>query len=399
MRATRAAVAVFFFGDGLLLGSWASRIPAEQAQTHLTNAELGLALFGSSLGALVAMPLAGRLCERIGSRQVTAAALVLAGASLFGASSAGGLPALGAALFSFGAGFGSVNVAANVQGIALERLYGRSILSSFHAAFSVGGLVGAGLGALAARLSMTPSAHLGALAVLLTIVGLVLGRRLLPPVAADIARTPILVRPPRALIVLGAAAFCTLLAEGSAADWSAPYLSQAVHAPAAIAGLGYAAFSLAMATSRTFGDRLYSRFGPMMLARAGGVVAASGLSAALVAGSEPVALAGFAAMGAGLGVVVPILFRAAAAAPGVSASLGVAAVSTIGWLGFLAGPPAIGFAAGAIGLRGALAIAVVAMVSLVFLAGGARPRDEAPASMSTRPVATPVTSSASAISR
>lgn len=387
MRATRVAVAVFFFGDGLLLGSWASRIPAVQAQTHLTNAGLGLALFGSSLGALVAMPLAGRLCERIGSRRVTVAALVVASASLFGASSAGGLPALGAALFGFGAGFGSVNVAANVQGIALERLYGRSILSSIHAAFSVGGLVGAGLGALAARLSMTPRAHLGALALLLTIVGLVLARRLLPPVAADTARTRTLVRPPRALLVLGAAAFCTLLAEGAAADWSAPYLSQAVHAPAAVAGLGYAAFSLAMATSRTLGDPLHSRFGPVMLARAGGVVAASGLSAALVVGSEPVALVGFAAMGSGLGVVVPLLFRAAASAPGVSASVGVAAVSTIGWLGFLAGPPAIGFAAGAIGLRGALAIVVVAIVSLVFLAGGATPRTgDAPATMSSWPV-------------
>ena len=99
-----------------------------------------------------------------------------------------------------------------------------------------------------------------------------------------------------------------------------------------------------MATSRTLGDRLHSRLGPVTLARAGGVVAASGLSAALIAGSEPVALVGFAAMGAGLGVVVPLLFRAAGSAPGVSASVGVAAVSTIGWLGFLAGPPAIGLA-------------------------------------------------------
>jgi Major Facilitator Superfamily len=383
MRLTRLAVAIFFCSDGLLLGSWASRIPAVQAQAHLTNTELGLALFGSSFGALVAMPVAGRLCERIGSRRVTIAALVVASASLFGASSAGGFPALGAALVGFGVGFGSVNVAANVQGIALERLYGRTILSSFHAAFSVGGLLGAGLGALAARFSMTPRAHLGALALLLTMVGLVLGRRLLPPVA-DTARTRILVRPPRALLVLGAAAFCTLLAEGSAADWSAPFLSQAVHTPAAVAGLGYAAFSLAMATSRTLGDSLYSRFGPLTLARAGGVVAASGLSAAIVVGSEPVALAGFAAMGSGLGVVVPLLFRAAASTPGLPASVGGAAVSTIGWLGFLAGPPAIGFAAGAVGLRAALAIVVVAIVSLVFLAGGVKPRTgDSPASMSS----------------
>ena len=384
MRSTRVAVALFFVADGLLLGSWASRIPAVQAQAHITNAGLGLALFGSSLGALVAMPVAGRLCERVGSRRVTVAALVLASASMFGASTAGALPALGVALFGFGAGFGSINVAANAQGVALERLYGRSILSSFHAAFSVGGLAGAASGAIAARFSLTPRVQLGALAFLLTVIGLVVGRRLLPPFAADSARTRILARPPRALLVLGAAAFCTLLAEGAAADWSAPYLSQAAGAPAAVAGLGYAAFSLAMATSRTLGDPLHRRFGSVTLARAGGVVAASGLAAALVAGSEPIALAGFAVMGSGLGVVVPLLFRAAASAPGVPASIGVAAVSTIGWLGFLAGPPAIGFAAGAIGLRGALVLVVVAIVTLVFLARDVVPRASG-ASPSPRP--------------
>lgn len=374
MRSTRFAIALFFVADGLLLGSWASRIPAVQAQAHITNAGLGVALFASSLGALLAMPVAGRLCERVGSRRVTVAALLVASASLFGAANARGLPGLFAALFGFGAGFGSINVAANAQGVALERLRGRSILSSFHAAFSIGGLAGAGLGALAARFSVTPRVHLGALAILVTIAGLALGRRLLPPIAADTERTRRLVRPPRALLFLGAAAFCTLLAEGAAADWSAPYLSQAVRAPAAVAGLGYAAFSLAMAISRALGDRLHLRLGPVTLARAGGVVAASGLSVALLAGSAPVALAGFAVMGCGLGVVVPVLFRAAASAPGVSASIGVAAVSTIGWLGFLAGPPAIGFAAGAIGLRGALVIVVAAIITLVFLAGGVAPR-------------------------
>lgn len=374
MRWTRFAIALFFFADGLMLGSWASRIPAVQAQAHITNAGLGLALFASSLGALIAMPVAGRLCERVGSRPVIVAALVLASASLFGAASAGGAPGLGVALFGFGAGFGSINVAANAQGVALERVYGRAILSSFHAAFSVGGLAGAGAGALAARFSVAPRAQLGALAILLTVVGLVLGRRLLPPVAAATARTRIVVRPPRVLLVLGAAAFCALLAEGAAADWSAPFLSQAVRAPAAVAGLGYAAFSLAMAASRAFGDRLHRRFGPVKLARAGGVVAAFGLGAALVAGSETIALAGFAVMGAGLGVVVPLLFRVAASAAGVPASVGVASVSTIGWLGFLAGPPAIGFAAGAVGLRGALGIVAAAIVGLVLLAGSVAPR-------------------------
>jgi MFS family permease len=376
MRTTRVAISLFFFADGLLLGSWASRIPAVQAQAGLSNTRLGLALFAASLGALGAMPFAGRLCESVGSRRVTVAGLVVMCASLFAAAMAGGITGLSLALLGFGAGFGSVNVAVNAQGIALERAYGRTIFSSFHAAFSVGGMVGAGFGALAVRIGLTPGVHLGALALVLTVAALALGRNLLPPMVRETAPARRLVRPPRVLLLLGAAAFCTLLAEGSAADWSATYLTQSIAQGAAVAGLGYAAFSLAMATSRTLGDRLERRFGAVMLARSGGVVAAAGLGAALITGSAPVALAGFAGMGAGLGVVVPQLFRAAGSTPGISTSVGVASVSTIGWLGFLAGPPAIGFAAGAVGLRAALAIVVVAIVAMVFLAYSAAPRGD-----------------------
>src|SRR2546427_5729194 len=371
MRGTRAAIALFFFGDGLLIGSWAARIPAVQRPAALTTARLGLALFAASVGALAAMPVAGWLCGRIGSGRVTVVALLGGATSLFLASLAGGLGGLAAALFGFGAGFGAINVAANAQGLALERSYGRPILSSFHAAFSSGGLAGAGLGALAAGLGVGPRAHLAAIALLLTVFALTARRRLLAPEFDDPERARTLVRPPRRLLVLGAAAFCTLLAEGAAADWSAVYLSRSLGAAAALAALGYTAFSLAMVVSRTVGDRLNVRVGPVSLVRVGGLLAATGLAAALVNGSTVAALAGFAAMGAGLGVVVPVLFRAAGSTGGVTAGVGVAAVSTIGWLGFLSGPPAIGFAAGAVGLRGALGLVVVATVLLALLSRSA----------------------------
>jgi HAD superfamily hydrolase (TIGR01509 family) len=373
MRGTRVALTAFFLADGLLIGSWAARIPAVQDRADLTNAQLGLALFAASLGALAAMPLAGWLCQRIGSRYVTVAGLLTGAASLFLASLATNLGGLAIALFAFGAAFGAINVSANAQGLALERLYGRSILSSFHAAFSGGGLFGAGLGALAAAIGISPHAHFGALGLALATGGIAGGRWLLPPDADDRGPARTFVRPPRALLVLGAAAFFTLLAEGAAADWSAVYLSQSLGATAAVAALGYTGFSLAMTLSRTVGDRLNGRFGPVTLARGGGLLAASGLTFALVSGSTPAALIGFGAMGAGLGVVVPVLFRAAGSMPGVSASVGVAAVSTLGWLGFLAGPPAIGFAAGSVGLRTALGIVVLATVALALLARSAGP--------------------------
>jgi MFS family permease len=167
-----------------------------------------------------------------------------------------------------------------------------------------------------------------------------------------------------------------MLAEGAAADWSAVYLSHSLGAAAAVAALGYTAFSLAMVVSRTIGDRLNVRVGPVWLVRGGGLLAAAGLAVALVVGSTAAALAGFAAMGAGLGVVVPVIFRAAGSTPGVSPGAALAAVSTIGWSGFLAGPPAIGFAAGAVGLRGALGLVVAATALLALLArsAGARRR-------------------------
>jgi HAD superfamily hydrolase (TIGR01509 family) len=374
MRGARIAITAFFFADGLLVGSWAARIPAVQQQADLTNSELGLALFAASLGALAAMPLAGTLAERIGSRSVAAAALLGGAAAFFLASLAAGLAGLAAALFGFGAAFGALNVAGNAQGLALERLYGRSILSSFHAAFSAGGLAGAGLGAVAAGLDVAPREHFAVLVLALAPVGVWAGRRLLPPDADDPGPTRTLAWPSRALLVLGAAAFFTLLAEGAAIDWSAVYLSESAGAGAAVAALGYTGFSLAMATSRAVGDRLNGRFGPVALARGGGLLAAAGLGLALVTGSTAAGLVGFTAMGAGLGVVVPVLFRAAGSTAGVSASAGVAAVSTLGWLGFLSGPPAIGVAADTVGLRAALGIVVLAVVALAVLARSAEPR-------------------------
>ena len=200
---------------------------------------------------------------------------------------------------------------------------------------------------------------------------------LLPPEADDRVeeRAPrrAFARPPRAILVLGAATFCTMLAEGAAVDWSAVYLSRSFGAAAGVAALAYTAFAFMMMTSRAIGDRLNRRLGPVTLARSGGAVATIGLGLALLIGSVPVAIVGFAAMGAGLGVVIPVLFRAAAATSAVSASAGLAAVSTIGWFGFLAGPPAIGFAASAVGLRAALGIVVLATLTLVALAGNVEP--------------------------
>ena len=323
MRGTRVAITLVFFADGLLIGSWAARIPAVQRHAGLTNTQLGLALFAMSLGALVAMPLAGWLvrADRQPPRHASPALRRRRRVALRSPRSPPVSPGSPRRSLAFGAGFGAVNVSANAQGLALERRYGRPILSSFHAAFSAGGLAGAGARrARGGASASAPRAHFGGVALVARCwCASSAARRLLPPDGGDGPPTPILVRPPRALLVLGAAAFFTLLAEGAAADWSAVYLSHSLGATAAVAALGYTGFSLAMATSRAVGDRLNGRFGPVALARGGGLLAAVRPRArARRSARLPPRSSGFAAMGAGLGVVVPVLFRAAGSTPGVS---------------------------------------------------------------------------------
>jgi hypothetical protein len=367
--AKRVVIGVCFFADGVLLGSWASRVPAVQDHAGLTNPQLGVALFASALGALIAMPVAGRLCDRVGSRIVLTVSLLGTCAALFATSLATGLVLLAAALFAFGAGFGSINVAANAQGLALERMRGRRLLSSLHAAFSAGGLVGAGVGALAAAASVRPLAHFGLVCLVLAVTTLAVRRELLSGGGTSGEPRPRM-RISRALMLLGAAAFCCMLAEGAVADWSAVYLSRSASSGAALAALGYSAFACAMTASRLAGDRISERLDGSTLVGAGGALAAAGLGTALAVGSATAGVLGFVAMGAGLGVVVPVLFRAAGTSAGVSAGVGVATVSTIGWLGFLAGPGAIGFVAGLVGLRTALGV-VVGMTALLALLGRA----------------------------
>jgi MFS family permease len=368
-RRPRIVIGLCFFADGVLLGSWASRVPPVQDHAGLTNPQLGVALFSSALGALIAMPAAGRLCDRIGSRAVLVTALLGTCTALLLTSFATGLPTLAAALFAFGAGFGSINVAANAQGLALERMRRRRILSSLHAAFSAGGLAGAGIGGLAAAAAIKPQLHFAIVCIVLAGTTVAVTPSLLREKRAPTGPRPA-VRIERALLLLGVAAFCCMLAEGAAADWSAVYLSRSAGAGAALAALGYSAFSLAMTASRLAGDRISDRLEPPALVGAGGALAAVGLGGALVLGSATAGVVGFVAMGAGLGVVIPVLFQAAGTSPGVSPGVGVATASTIGWLGFLAGPGAIGFAAGIVGLRTALGIVVGMTLLLAVLARG-----------------------------
>ena len=333
----------------------------------MSDATLGLALAGLAAGALVAMPISGWRASRDGSRRTTlacATAIVIALPVPSLATSAVGL-ILGA--MALGAANGAIDVSMNAHGVEVEQRLGRPILSSLHAGFSAGGLAGAGIGALVAGAGLDVRIHFAAMALLLAVATLVAAPRLLPG-APHPASDRTLALPPRSLWPLGLIAFCCLLAEGAAADWSAVYLHGPLGAGAGVAALGFTGFSVAMTVSRLFGDRLAMRFGPVRIVRGGALIATVGLGAALLNGETVPGIIGFACLGAGVAVVVPTVFRAAGTGHGVPPGTALAAVTTTGYTGFLVGPPIIGVIAGATSLPVALCLVLVATATAAALA-------------------------------
>jgi MFS family permease len=368
-RQARSAVAAVFFINGLIFGSWAARIPAVRDRVGLSDGELGIALACGAIGSIIAMPIAGGRAARIGSRRATRVALGLISLAVAVVALAPSLPALCALVFFMGAAMGSCDVTMNAHGVEVERRYDRAILASFHAAFSIGGLAGGALGALAAAADLDVRAHLALVGVLAGVVGLTWSRRFLAGDADAIGHAePILVRPPRRLLALGALAFACLLIEGASADWSAVYLRDELGTAAGTAALAFTAFSVTMTAGRLVGDRLVNRFGPQTIVRAGGALAAVGFGLGLAISAPVAGIAGFACLGAGMSGVVPIVFRASGRVPGMAAGVGLAAVSSTGYLGFLVGPPTIGGIATLTGLPTALIVLVVLAAVVTALA-------------------------------
>lgn len=365
----RAAVATLFFVNGAVLASWVPHIPMVQMKLNLGAAVLGVALLAMAAGALLAIPLAGWFIPRVGSRRVVRISAMVFVAALCLPILAPNLPALMATLALFGAGNGAMDVSMNAQAAAVERQLGRPTMSSFHGMWSVGGLAGAGACAVALHLGVDPVAHVLGAATVLGGAGLAVLRFLLPANADLEDAGPRIARPTGVLIGLGVMALLALLAEGSMGDWSAVYLQLSLGTSADVAAIGFAAFQLTMAAGRFAGDRLVGHLGNELVVRASASLAAIGLGAALVLGHPVAAIAGCACVGLGLSNLIPILFRTASQLPGISAGHGIAAVSTAGYCGFLAGPPLIGLCAQLLTLPVALGVVVL---SLAWIAASAR---------------------------
>lgn len=365
----RTVIGTVFLVNGAVFATWASRVPAVREALDLSPGALGLALLGLTGGAVVALPLSGTLVSRFGSLLVARAGLAAYCAALYLISLAPDLILLALALAVFGVGNSALDVSMNAQGVELERRRGRPVLGSLHALWSIGGFLGAASGAGAAAVGMSVSAHFALAGGVLLTLGLLATARMLPE-PEDRQAGPAFARPTRKLVLLGVVAFCALLAEGVVNDWSAVYLREVAGANPGVAPLGFAAFSLTMAAGRLLTDKLVTRTGPGPFVRLSATVALMGLGLVLLVPLPAAGIAGFALLGAGLAGVLPVVFgltggreREGTAGPAI------AAVSTLGYLGFLSGPVLIGALAELSDLRLALVSVVVLVFLMVVVAG------------------------------
>lgn len=364
------AVAFVFAAAALLFANWAARIPAVQEALALSPSALGVALTGAPLGGLVAMLAIGPLTSRLGAGRMTyVAGLALCAAAVLPAL-APSFAGLLLALACIGVASGLLNVAMNAVATSVEARLGRPVLAACHGFYSLGGGLGAAIGAVAAGMGVPLPFHL---VVVGGLIGLALQglRKALcaaaPPEATAAHEGPVFALPTGPLFGVAVVGFLMLIGEGAMADWSAVYLRVGLGTSAGVAALGYAAFSLTMAAGRFAGDRAVERLGSTGVVRGGALLAAAGLGGAVLLGHPVAALVGFACAGLGYAGVAPVLYRAGAQAPGSSAGTGIAAVASASTAGFLAGPPLIGFVAEGIGLAGALGlIAALAALAAVL---------------------------------
>ncbi len=376
-------MSLVFFLNGLVFASWVTRIPSASDRTQATPGQLGLALLCIAIGSILSMALVGRVVDRRGSRPVTVVSGLLTAASLALPGTVDGVVALGGALLLYGVTVGALDVAMNVAAMQVVRVTG-PVMPSFHAAFSLGGLVGAGTGALAATASVPPATHLAVVAVV-TAVGVLAVRRGLPDdlpreAAPEDQGSSAWRRP--AVWLFGVIALCSAFSEGAIADWAALYLRDEAGAGEGAAAMGYAGFALTMTAARLVGGRVLTRLGRARTLTGSGLLAAGGvLLAVLLPG--PAAFAGLGLAGLGLALAFPVALQGGAESVPGAGGRGVAAVSVVGYAGFLSGPPLIGFLAEAVSLRGALLSVVV--LSLLAAGLGSRAPNSSERSLSRPP--------------
>jgi MFS family permease len=372
MRAYRIATSIFFFIAGLTYSSWACRIHDIKAQFGLNNAEWGSVLFALPVGLMVSLPFSGWLVTRAGSRRVLITAGVLFPFMLCMISTATNIWQLVTILFCFGFMNNVFEISMNTQAVGIEVLYKRSIMASFHGLWSLAGFAGVGIGTLMINLKWPIWMHFVLVAVLCWLLVLSSWKRLLPEDAPS-DDAPLFARPDANILKLGLIAFASMVTEGTMFDWSGIYFQKVLVVPEALTTVGYIAFMGTMAGGRFVADTVVTRAGIKHVLQFSGIISTTGLLLAILFPHIITATIGFLLVGIGVSSVVPLAVALAGRSKTLPPGVAIAAVSTVGFFGFLLGPPVIGFIAEAASLRWSFALVAVLGFGTTLLASKIKP--------------------------
>jgi len=372
----RIAVGSLFFLAGLCFASWASRIATVQQTMGLSDAGLGAVLFALPVGLMCSLPFSGWVIPRAGSKRVLLTAILVYSCALVSLGLAKNTFQLVICLLCYGFASNTVNISVNTQAVAAEGMHSRPIMASFHGLWSLAGFTGAGIGTFMIGRGVDPFHHFIVIMCIVFIGVAIASKYLYKDDAKNLPSDPLpflsrikLIIP---LLTLGSIAFCSMICEGAMFDWSVIYFKKVLLAPIALQGAGFTAFMLTMAGGRFVADSFVHRFGLTRTLQISGTLIATGLLTAVIFPYFYTAMGGFLLVGAGVSSVVPMVYSAAGKSKTMSPGVALAAVSTIGFIGFLVGPPLIGFIAGLATLRASFVFIAVMGASVVILSTRAK---------------------------
>lgn len=371
-KAHRVAIGAMFFFYGLCFASWASRIPSIQQNLGLSESALGGVLFSLPIGLFLSIPFSGWLIAKIGSKRVVLLSGVLYSIILVGVGASSTVLQLIIALFLFGFSGNMLNISANTQAVSLEAIYNKNIMATFHGMWSLAGFAGAAIGTAMIGFQVLPAYHYIFIWIFSLLVVIICYRFLLNQDVNTDANKPIFSMPDKSLFSLGAIAFCSMMCEGAMFDWSGVYFKKAVKVEPEWVGAGYTAFMVTMAGTRFVADKLTHRIGLKKILQLSGVFTALGLMISVIFPTLEMAIIGFLLVGVGVSSVVPLVYSAVGKSKTLSPGVAISAVSTLGFLGLLLGPPIIGLIAGATSLRVSFALMALMGIFVTILSSKAK---------------------------
>jgi MFS family permease len=361
----RRANAVYFFISGFGYSSWTSRIPGIKESLKLNDAHFGTLLFMMPVGLILTMPFTGKLLDHFKSRTIMLIGAMVYNGVLACIGFSGYTWVLGIALFFFGSSRNMMNLSMNAQAIGVQALYKRSIMSSFHAVWSMAGFAGAAFGYLMVTLNIIPAWHLLGVSLLLTALTLLYYKDALDQRPDHSVKRSIFTLPPKSMLVFSLICFTSMACENTMYDWSGIYIRQVLHGSKAIATIAFVVYMVAMTSGRLVGDRMADRYGIQRVLAASGILISTGFTITVLSPYIPITLVGYLLTGLGVSCVVPFVFSLAGKIPMSNPGAALASISSLGYLGFLIVPPMIGYVAQASSLR--ISFAIIAVMGLFMI--------------------------------